>query len=154
MTSKVRVFNGRQTTLLPGEILDINQAELITKASVSEGSEPPLYKPMLLGLTKASLNSDSFLSAASFQATTRILTDAAVEGKKDWLIGLKENVILGRLIPAGTGFDYVQSTKKRLNEKMRFLNKYFPASKLKKEVLKSRLDSLTTKLEKKSRIQS
>jgi len=61
--------------------------------------------PILLGLTKASLNSDSFISAASFQETTRVLTEAAIEGKKDWLNGLKENVIIGRLIPAGTGFN-------------------------------------------------
>ena len=91
MTSKVRIFNGGTTTLLPGEILEISQAEMITKTSLSNGEEPPLYKPMLLGLTKASLNSDSFISAASFQETTRVLTEAAIEGKKDWLNGLKEN---------------------------------------------------------------
>ena len=104
MTSKVLVSNGGDTTLLPGEILEINQAELITNAALSR-EEPPTYKPMLLGLTKASLNSDSFISAASFQETTRVLTEAAIEGKKDWLNGLKENVIIGRLIPAGTGFN-------------------------------------------------
>jgi DNA-directed RNA polymerase subunit beta' len=82
MTSKVRVSNGGDTTLLPGEILDIGQAEIITKAALSAGEEPPVYKPMLLGLTKASLNSDSFISAASFQETTRVLTEAAIEGKK------------------------------------------------------------------------
>ena len=67
---------------------------------------------MLLGLTKASLNSDSFISAASFQETTRVLTEAAIEGKKDWLNGLKENVIIGRLIPAGTGFNCFENLKK------------------------------------------
>ena len=66
----------------------------------------PIYNPVLLGITKASLNSDSFISAASFQETTRVLTESAIEGKKDWLNGLKENVIIGRLIPAGTGFNY------------------------------------------------
>ena len=112
MTSKVLVTQGGDTTLLPGEILEINQAELITKAALSAGEEPPAYKPMLLGLTKASLNSDSFISAASFQETTRILTEAAIEGKKDWLNGLKENVIIGRLIPAGTGFNSFDNLKK------------------------------------------
>jgi len=112
MTSKVRVSYGANTTLLPGEILDLTQAELVTKAAISSGEEPPIYKPLLLGLTKASLNSDSFISAASFQETTRVLTEAAIEGKKDWLNGLKENVIIGRLIPAGTGFNSFENLKK------------------------------------------
>ena len=139
MTSKVRVTNGKDTTLLPGEILDINQAELITKAALSAGEEPPVYKPMLLGLTKASLNSDSFISAASFQETTRILTEAAIEGKKDWLNGLKENVIIGRLIPAGTGFNSFENLKKADDEKtLNLLIKQSSNSKLKTSVLKSR----------------
>ena len=112
MTSKVRVLYGGGTTLLPGEILDINQAGRISKAILPESEESPIYKPMLLGLTKASLNSDSFISAASFQETTRVLTEAAIEGKKDWLNGLKENVIIGRLIPAGTGFNCFENLKK------------------------------------------
>ena len=69
------------------------------------GGAPADYTPVLLGITKASLNTDSFISAASFQETTRVLTEAAIEGKSDWLRGLKENVIIGRLIPAGTGFN-------------------------------------------------
>jgi DNA-directed RNA polymerase subunit beta' len=69
------------------------------------GGAPAEYTPVLLGITKASLNTDSFISAASFQETTRVLTEAAIEGKSDWLRGLKENVIIGRLIPAGTGFN-------------------------------------------------
>ena len=97
----------------PVKFLDINQAELVTKATLSTNEEPPpIYRPMLLGLTKASLNSDSFISAASFQETTRVLTEAAIEGKKDWLNGLKENVIIGRLIPAGTGFNCFENLKK------------------------------------------
>ena len=104
MTSKVRVDDSGDTTLLPGEILSLNQAEIIAKATTASKQIPPLCAPILLGLTKASLNSDSFISAASFQETTRVLTEAAIEGKKDWLNGLKENVIIGRLIPAGTGF--------------------------------------------------
>ena len=141
MTSKVRVSSGGDTTLLPGEILEINQAELITKAALSAGEEPPIYKPMLLGLTKASLNSDSFISAASFQETTRVLTEAAIEGKKDWLNGLKENVIIGRLIPAGTGFNSFENLKKVGNEKMmNLLLKPAPNKKLKNYLLKSRVD--------------
>ena len=117
MTSKVRVYYGGDTTLLPGEILDINQAEMLTKAALTANEEPPVYRPMLLGLTKASLNSDSFISAASFQETTRVLTEAAIEGKKDWLNGLKENVIIGRLIPAGTGFNCFENLKKTGKDK-------------------------------------
>ena len=109
MTSKVQVEDSGNTMLLPGEILNLNQAELATKASISANETPPLYVPIILGLTKASLNSDSFISAASFQETTRVLTEAAIEGKKDWLNGLKENVIIGRLIPAGTGFNSYDS---------------------------------------------
>ena len=82
MTSKVRIEESGDTTLLPGEILSLYQAEKITKAARLADEAPPFYVPMLLGLTKASLNSDSFISAASFQETTRVLTEAAIEGKK------------------------------------------------------------------------
>merc|ERR1711934_1102492 len=87
------------------------QVEIITKSSLAVNEQAPFYTPLLLGITKASLNSDSFISAASFQETTRVLTEAAIEGKKDWLHGLKENVIIGRLIPAGTGFNSLDSQK-------------------------------------------
>lgn len=106
MTSKVCINDSGNTTFLPGEILDLKKIETIVSVSKEHNNEPPLYFPILLGITKAALNSDSFISAASFQETTRVLTEAAVEGKKDWLNGLKENVIIGRLIPAGTGFSY------------------------------------------------
>ena len=139
MTSKVRVLYGANTTLLPGEILDLTQAELVTKAALSSGEEPPIYKPLLLGLTKASLNSDSFISAASFQETTRVLTEAAIEGKKDWLNGLKENVIIGRLIPAGTGFNSFENLKKVGKDASRtLLVKPVEKGTLKASVLKSR----------------
>nr|YP_010596512.1 RNA polymerase beta'' subunit [Chrysotila carterae]WAK83148.1 RNA polymerase beta'' subunit [Chrysotila carterae] len=104
MTSKVYIKSSGATTLLPGEILDFRKVINISHIAKLNGEKPPTYKPILLGITKASLNSDSFISAASFQETTRVLTEAAIEGKKDWLNGLKENVIVGRLIPAGTGF--------------------------------------------------
>jgi len=115
MTSKVKVEESGDTTLLPGEILSLYQAELITKTARLANDLPPVYTPILLGLTKASLNSDSFISAASFQETTRVLTEAAIEGKKDWLNGLKENVIIGRLIPAGTGFNCYEHLRKLRN---------------------------------------
>ena len=139
MTSKVRVSSGGNTTLLPGEILDINQAEMISKAALLANEDSPVYRPMLLGLTKASLNSDSFISAASFQETTRVLTEAAIEGKKDWLNGLKENVILGRLIPAGTGFNCFENLKKTDDETLANLLMYpSKLTKLKSSLLESR----------------
>ena len=141
MTSKVRVSFGGDTTLLPGEVLDIKQAEMITQSAINVGDEPPLYKPMLLGLTKASLNSDSFISAASFQETTRVLTEAAIEGKKDWLNGLKENVIIGRLIPAGTGFNSFDNLKKvGKDPSLSLLVKPFAQGQLKSSILTSRTE--------------
>jgi DNA-directed RNA polymerase subunit beta' len=105
MTSKVRILDGGDSTMLPGELIDLRQIEQINTAMSITGGAPAEYTPVLLGITKASLNTDSFISAASFQETTRVLTEAAIEGKSDWLRGLKENVIIGRLIPAGTGFN-------------------------------------------------
>jgi len=105
MTSKVRVDDGGDTTMLPGELVELRQIETVNQAMGITGGAPAQYTPVLLGITKASLNTDSFISAASFQETTRVLTEAAIEGKSDWLRGLKENVIIGRLIPAGTGYN-------------------------------------------------
>lgn len=105
MTSKVRVEDGGDTVMLPGELVALGEIEQINEAMSITGGAPAQYTPVLLGITKASLNTDSFISAASFQETTRVLTEAAIEGKSDWLRGLKENVIIGRLIPAGTGFN-------------------------------------------------
>ncbi|MEO0871454.1 MAG: DNA-directed RNA polymerase subunit beta', partial [Pseudomonadota bacterium] len=102
MLQKVEITKGGDTTLLPGEQIDL--AEMLEyNAKLGKGKEPAEGTPILLGITKASLQTRSFISAASFQETTRVLTQASVEGKKDTLIGLKENVIVGRLIPAGTG---------------------------------------------------
>ena len=112
MTSKVRVEDGGDTTLLPGELVELQQIESINEAMLLTKGFPATYSPVLLGITKSSLNTDSFISAASFQETTRVLTEAAIEGKADWLRGLKENVIIGRLIPAGTGFNsYAEHVK-------------------------------------------
>ncbi len=101
MTSKVRIEDAGDTTLLPGELIELRQVEDTNQAMAITGGAPAEFTPVLLGITKASLNTDSFISAASFQETTRVLTEAAIEGKSDWLRGLKENVIIGRLIPRG-----------------------------------------------------
>jgi DNA-directed RNA polymerase subunit beta' len=110
MTSKGRIDDGGDTTMLPGELVELRQIEQVNEAMSITGGAPAQYTPILLGITKASLNTDSFISAASFQETTRVLTEAAIEGKSDWLRGLKENVIIGRLIPAGTGFNAYEET--------------------------------------------
>ncbi len=107
MTKKVRIIDAGDTNLLPGELIEMQTFEKENKAAVDAGKAPATCEYMLLGITKASLNTESFISAASFQETTRILTEAAVDGKKDLLRGLKENVIIGRLIPAGTGFHHL-----------------------------------------------
>lgn len=105
MTNKVKIDDGGDTTMLPGELVELRQVEQVNEAMAITGGARAQYTPVLLGITKASLNTDSFISAASFQETTRVLTEAAIEGKSDWLRGLKENVIIGRLIPAGTGYN-------------------------------------------------
>ncbi|MBQ7849044.1 MAG: DNA-directed RNA polymerase subunit beta', partial [Clostridia bacterium] len=103
MLRKVRVEDNGDTDLLPGSLVDLNRLEEANQKVLMEGGRPAYVKRVLLGITKASLATDSFLSAASFQETNRVLTEAAIKGKIDPLIGLKENVILGKLIPAGTG---------------------------------------------------
>ncbi|MBQ7515133.1 MAG: DNA-directed RNA polymerase subunit beta' [Schwartzia sp.] len=103
MLHKVKIEESGSTDFLPGEYVDINSFEAANARVIENDGEPAVAKPILLGITKASLATDSFLSAASFQETTRVLTDAAIKGKVDPLIGLKENVIIGKLIPAGTG---------------------------------------------------
>jgi len=103
MISKIKIINSGDSYFLPGTMVNINKFTDINKGLILEGKRPATGRPVLLGITKASLETDSFLSAASFQETTRILTDAAIHGKVDKLEGLKENVILGKLIPAGTG---------------------------------------------------
>ena len=103
MISKIKIVNSGDSYFLPGTMVNINKFTDTNKALILEGKVPATGKPVLLGITKASLETDSFLSAASFQETTRILTDAAIHGRVDKLEGLKENVIIGKLIPAGTG---------------------------------------------------
>lgn len=103
MMRKVRVIDAGETDVLPGTLLEIHQFTDANRKALLEGKLPATGRPVLLGITKASLETDSFLSAASFQETTRVLTDAAIKGKRDELLGLKENVIIGKLVPAGTG---------------------------------------------------
>ncbi len=103
MISKIKIINSGDTLFLPGTLVNINHFSEVNKELIIEGKRPATGRPVLLGITKASLETDSFLSAASFQETTRILTDAAIHGRVDHLNGLKENVIIGKLIPAGTG---------------------------------------------------
>ncbi|WP_404446947.1 DNA-directed RNA polymerase subunit beta' [Sutcliffiella horikoshii] len=105
MLRKVRVIDAGDTDVLPGTLLDVHQFTDANERVLLEGRTPATGRPVLLGITKASLETDSFLSAASFQETTRVLTDAAIKGKRDELLGLKENVIIGKLVPAGTGMN-------------------------------------------------
>ena len=110
MLKKIRVEDNGDTTLFAGSLVDMYEFEAINNQAIQEGKRPATGKRVLLGITKASLATDSFLSAASFQETTRVLTEAAIKGKVDELIGLKENVIIGKLIPAGTGLAKYKNT--------------------------------------------
>src|SRR5436309_1931397 len=103
MTRRVGVQDAGDSDFLPGERVDSRTYADINRELVQEGNTPAEGRPELMGITKASLATDSWLSAASFQETTRVLTEAAIEGKSDQLLGLKENIIIGKLIPAGTG---------------------------------------------------
>ena len=100
---KVEIKNSGDTSYLPGEIVDRIKFDTVNEKIKSQGKKPATAERVLMGITKASLQTESFISAASFQETTRVLTDAAIKGKVDVLQGLKENVIVGRLVPAGTG---------------------------------------------------
>ena len=110
MLKRVRIEDGGDSGMLPGTVIEINELNEINAKLESEGKHPAKGKRTLLGITKASLATESFLSAASFQETTRVLTEAAIKGKTDHLIGLKENVIIGKLIPAGTGMNVYRNT--------------------------------------------
>jgi DNA-directed RNA polymerase subunit beta' len=111
MLKKVRVENAGDTDLLPGQLVDrvVLERENARVKALKGKKEEATYEPLILGITKASLATESFLSAASFQETTKVLTDASIEGKTDRLLGLKENVIIGKLIPAATGLKKYRS---------------------------------------------
>ncbi len=113
MLRKVLIVDGGDTRYLKGEQAEENRVKEENERALSENELPARYDPVLLGITKASLSTESFISAASFQETTRVLTEAAVSGRSDDLRGLKENVIVGRLIPAGTGMAYHAERKRK-----------------------------------------
>jgi len=119
MLRKVQIEDAGDTTMLPGELIDIFRFEEENERIVANDGQPAIAKRKLLGITKAALATDSFLSAASFQETTRVLTEAAIKGKEDKLSGLKENVIIGKLIPAGTGLPEVREELIRREEALK-----------------------------------
>jgi DNA-directed RNA polymerase subunit beta' len=110
MLRKVRIEDPGDTSFLPGSQVSKGLFDLENQRVLDKDGKPALGKPVLLGITKAALTTDSFISAASFQETTRVLTEAAINGREDSLLGLKENVIVGRLIPAGSGFEEYRET--------------------------------------------
>src|SRR5699024_10935868 len=116
MLRKVKVLESGDTDVLPGSLIDIHEFKEVNNEVLLEGKEPAVGEPVLLGITKASLETVSFLSAASFQETTRVLTDAAIKGKTDELLGLKENVIIGKLVPAGTGMQRYRRIKAEVDK--------------------------------------
>ena len=122
MLKKVEVKVSGDSSYLPGEIVDRIKFENTNEKLVAEGKDPAVGERVLMGITKASLQTESFISAASFQETTRVLTDAAIKGKVDPLNGLKENVIVGRLVPAGTGNIKNNWNKKALMDDNEFLS--------------------------------
>ena len=111
MLKKIRVEDNGDTDFLPGTLVDVLEFDEMNEKLEEEGKRPAEGKQVMLGITKASLATNSFLSAASFQETTKVLTEAAIKGRVDPLIGLKENVLIGKLIPAGTGMKRYQSVK-------------------------------------------
>ena len=113
MLRKLEVKDPGESSLLAGEVMDKTDAKHLNAKLKEEGKKQIEFDPVMLGITKASLQTKSFISAASFQETTRVLTEAAVTGKKDGLRGLKENVVVGRLIPAGTGMDFHDKLKNK-----------------------------------------
>ena len=131
MLKRVEIKDPGESNLLTGEVIDLLDINNINEALKKEKKKPAEYERVLLGITKASLQTNSFISAASFQETTRVLTDASIKGKVDTLEGLKENVIVGRLVPAGTGLTKIDWDKQaREQDKTRI-------EELKKQELKS-----------------
>ncbi len=121
MLSRVKIEDAGDTDMLPGSLVSAHEFDETNEKVIEEGGLPAVGKRTLLGITKASLATDSFLSAASFQETTRVLTEAAIKGKEDFLIGLKENVIIGKLIPAGTGMKKYKNIKLKSEENIELL---------------------------------
>ena len=122
MLKKIEVKEPGDSKLLPGEVIDRIKFESMNDDLKAEGKKIAVGERVLMGITKASLQTESFISAASFQETTRVLTDAAIKGKVDKLSGLKENVIVGRLVPAGTGSIKNNWNKKAIDDDQKFLS--------------------------------
>jgi DNA-directed RNA polymerase subunit beta' len=144
MTGKVQIISSGHSPLLPDEFVDLKQVSYIN--SCLKNKDHAVFRPIILGITKASLKTNSFISAASFQHTTKILTEAAIQGKNDWLRGLKENVIVGRLIPAGTGFNrysdisYMQvKIPSLLTDEKKTISSPLPTSSIKYKKIKNRV---------------
>src|SRR5690349_23691567 len=119
MLKRVTIIDSGATEFLPGSLVERSVFETENRRVVAEGGEPAAGRPVLMGITKASLATESWLSAASFQETTRVLTDAAIQAKSDSLLGLKENVIIGKLIPAGTGISRYRNIRVEPTEEAR-----------------------------------
>jgi DNA-directed RNA polymerase subunit beta' len=127
MLKKVEIKNSGDSNWLPGEIVERIKFQSMNEKLESEGKKPAVGERVLMGITKASLQTESFISAASFQETTRVLTDAAIRGKVDILQGLKENVIVGRLVPAGTGTIKNNWNRSAIKDDEKFLSEQEPA---------------------------
>lgn len=127
MLRRVTIIDSGATEFLPGSLVERSEFEAANRRVVQEGGEPAAGRPVLMGITKASLATDSWLSAASFQETTRVLTDAAINCRSDKLIGLKENVIIGKLIPAGTGINKYRNIQVQPTEEARAAAYAIPA---------------------------
>ena len=125
MTTKVLITSEGDTPLLRREVIDLYHIQYINEIMKNQTKIPAYYVPLLLGITKAALNNPSFISAASFQETTRVLTKAAIEGRIDWLRGLKENIIIGHLIPAGTGSQNYRNCFKNYSLKTKIIQTSF-----------------------------
>jgi DNA-directed RNA polymerase subunit beta' len=128
MLKYVEILDSGDSTFLEGQTVERFDVEEVNDRLLDESKTPATWKPVLLGITKASLSTKSWLSAASFQHTTHVLTEAAVSGKADDLVGLKENVILGRLIPAGTGLEAIKATRVADEETLRLVEEERPAA--------------------------
>ena len=126
MLKKIEVKNSGDSSLMPGEIIDRIKFDDMNEKLKADGKKPAFGERVLMGITKASLQTESFISAASFQETTRVLTDAAIKGKTDTLLGLKENVIVGRLVPAGTGTIKNDWNRKAVEDDNKFLSEQEP----------------------------
>jgi DNA-directed RNA polymerase subunit beta' len=117
MLKKVIIVDPRGSELCAGQTVSLKKVNDLINELIRSGKQPPKFEPLLLGISKSSVETDSFLSAASFQETTKVLTDAAVNGKIDTLFGIKENVIIGKLIPAGTGSKFDRDTTRLVHER-------------------------------------